>query len=71
MSQFKEFLDVIIDVFAGSLAGCAGIVVGQPFDTIKVRQQIRPDLFPTAMACFQKTIKKEGTLSIAMYLTSE
>jgi hypothetical protein len=31
----------VIDALAGSVSGVCGVIVGQPFDTIRVRQQTR------------------------------
>ncbi len=31
----------VVDALAGSLSGLCGVIVGQPFDTIRVRQQTK------------------------------
>eukprot|EP00742_Colponemidia_sp_Colp-10_P005373 GILJ01005741.1.p1 GENE.GILJ01005741.1~~GILJ01005741.1.p1 ORF type:complete len:321 (-),score=20.21 GILJ01005741.1:152-1114(-) len=51
---------VLIDLFAGTVGGVAGIVVGQPLDTVRVRYQTRPDLYKGSVDCLQKTFKWEG-----------
>ncbi|CAN0234265.1 unnamed protein product, partial [Phaeothamnion confervicola] len=48
------------DFIAGSISGCASIIVGQPFDTIKVRIQTRGHLYKNAVHCFRKTVQAEG-----------
>eukprot|EP00903_Cladosiphon_okamuranus_P016983 g15655.t1 len=66
--------DVAIDFMGGVVSGISGIVVGQPFDTIKVRLQTQ-DLPPApvgtnppkvkgAMACAVETVSKEGVLAL-------
>ena len=47
------------DFFAGTLAGMAQTISGQPFDTIKVRMQISSK-FKNPFDCFMKTLKHEG-----------
>ncbi|CAB1096937.1 unnamed protein product [Ectocarpus sp. CCAP 1310/34] len=66
--------DVAIDFLAGVVSGISGIVVGQPFDTIKVRLQTQdlPAIAPNqpqpqakgAMACAVETVSKEGVLAL-------
>ncbi|CAN0374266.1 unnamed protein product [Ectocarpus sp. 12 AP-2014] len=66
--------DVAIDFLAGVVSGISGIVVGQPFDTIKVRLQTQdlPTIAPNqpqpqakgAMACAAETVSKEGVLAL-------
>ena len=36
------------------------MVVGQPFDTVKVKLQTYPHMYTSAMQCFRKTMKSEG-----------
>ena len=48
------------DFTAGAVGGTACVLVGQPFDTIKVKMQTFPSLFKTAFECGVKTMKQEG-----------
>lgn len=48
------------DFTAGAVGGTACVLVGQPFDTIKVKMQTFPSLFKTAFDCGVKTMKQEG-----------
>lgn len=57
----------IKNFFAGGLGGVCTVVVGHPFDTIKVRLQTMPKVLPGEKAlytgtwdCFTKTVKLEG-----------
>ncbi|CAM9997847.1 unnamed protein product [Pylaiella littoralis] len=71
--------DIAIDFFGGVVSGISGIVVGQPFDTIKVRLQTQdapamdalglspkqpPPQVKGAMACAVETVSKEGALAL-------
>lgn len=63
----EEGLAIAKDLAAGTVGGCAGIVAGQPLDTIKVRLQsqdaARP-LYRGTVHCFQTTISKEGVFAL-------
>ncbi|ODQ52188.1 mitochondrial carrier [Saitoella complicata NRRL Y-17804] len=51
------------DCLAGTCGGIAQVLVGQPFDTVKVRLQTQPrtgGLYTGAIDCVQKTFKAEG-----------
>ncbi|KAF7724998.1 hypothetical protein EC973_000491 [Apophysomyces ossiformis] len=50
------------NLIAGTVGGWAQVVVGHPFDTIKVRMQTQPSppIYRNAMDCFQKLVKQEG-----------
>jgi solute carrier family 25 (mitochondrial carnitine/acylcarnitine transporter), member 20/29 len=48
-----------IDFISGSIAGAISIVVGQPFDTIKVRLQTNPS-YKGPIDCFKTIMKNEG-----------
>ncbi|CCI49491.1 unnamed protein product [Albugo candida] len=50
----------IIDVVSGVTAGCAGVFVGQPFDTIKVRLQTHGTFYKGPIDCAKQTFKHEG-----------
>uniref|UniRef100_A0A1B6DEN6 Mitochondrial basic amino acids transporter n=2 Tax=Clastoptera arizonana TaxID=38151 RepID=A0A1B6DEN6_9HEMI len=52
-----------LDFIAGCLGGCAGVLVGHPLDTIKVRiqtQDFRNPLYKGTWDCFQKIVKQES-----------
>ncbi|KAJ3178398.1 hypothetical protein HDU85_005196 [Gaertneriomyces sp. JEL0708] len=53
------------DMVAGTVGGWAQVVVGHPFDTLKVRLQTQPSppLYTSALDCFRKTLS-EGTSAL-------
>ena len=51
---------VVKDLTAGTLGGVAGIVVGQPLDTAKVRLQAKPHLYNNFWHCLGSMIRNEG-----------
>lgn len=70
--------DVFWELFAGSVGGGIGMLVGHPLDTIKVRMMTRPDAYLSMRDCFMKTVQGEGAagffkgvappmLSVAVY----
>ncbi|ORX73571.1 mitochondrial carrier protein [Linderina pennispora] len=48
------------DCIAGSAGGIAQVLVGQPFDTVKVRLQTQPDMYKGTMDAVRKTIQNDG-----------
>ncbi|KAI8338200.1 mitochondrial carrier domain-containing protein [Chlamydoabsidia padenii] len=50
------------DLIAGTIGGWAQVVVGHPFDTLKVRLQTQPSppIYKNAMDCFNQLVKSEG-----------
>jgi len=52
--------DVVIDLVAGSLGATASVYVGQPMDTLKVKMQTFPHLYPTLGKCLRDTWNKDG-----------
>lgn len=54
--------EVMIDFVAGSLGATASVYVGQPMDTLKVKMQTFPLLYPNLNICFRETLKKEGII---------
>ncbi|KAM3585875.1 hypothetical protein VKS41_002416 [Umbelopsis sp. WA50703] len=50
------------DIVAGTVGGWAQVVVGHPFDTIKVRMQTQPNppIYNNAVDCFRSLVKEEG-----------
>ncbi|CAG0889708.1 unnamed protein product [Cyprideis torosa] len=62
-----------LDFFAGCVGGAAGVVVGHPFDTIKVRLQTQSSANPMykgAVDCCLKTIRSESISGLYKGLTS-
>jgi len=55
--------DVLIDFIGGSLGATASVYVGQPLDTLKVKMQTFPDLYPNLKTCFGQTLAKEGVVN--------
>jgi solute carrier family 25 carnitine/acylcarnitine transporter 20/29 len=47
------------ELFAGSMAGMAQVLVGQPFDTVKVRLQTT-QTYSGALDCAKRTLQAEG-----------
>ncbi|KAI9281290.1 mitochondrial carrier domain-containing protein [Umbelopsis sp. AD052] len=60
------------DVIAGTIGGWAQVVVGHPFDTIKVRMQTQPSppVYKNAVECFQSLFKAEGPKGLYRGVTS-
>ena len=54
--------DVPIDFIGGSLGATASVYVGQPLDTLKVKMQTFPQLYPRLGLCFQQTLRQEGVV---------
>jgi len=54
--------DVPIDFVAGSVGATASVYVGQPLDTIKVKMQTFPELYPRLGQCARHTLAKEGVV---------
>lgn len=52
------------DVVAGGVAGTIGVLVGVPFDTVKVRMQSMPTKFTSTWQTFRHTVKHEGVFSL-------
>lgn len=59
-SDRSPIVSAAIDLTAGSLGGCANVLVGQPLDTVKVKMQAFPDLHGNAIRCFRQTLLNEG-----------
>lgn len=53
-----ETTEVLIDMFTGTLGGCAGILAGQPLDIIKVRLQSSTK-YTGIWDCFKTIVRKE------------
>ncbi|EGT39251.1 hypothetical protein CAEBREN_14182 [Caenorhabditis brenneri] len=56
-------MSALIDLFAGSLGGAAGVLAGHPLDTVKVRLQTQHGPVPQyrgTFHCFKLIVQKEG-----------
>jgi len=51
---------MLIDLVGGSLGAATSVYVGQPLDTLKVKMQTFPHLYPNLRICFTKTLENEG-----------
>ncbi|KAJ2513357.1 hypothetical protein GGI11_004431 [Coemansia sp. RSA 2049] len=62
----------IVEFAAGTMGGWAQVVVGHPFDTIKVRMQTQPSpaLYSSSMDCVRSTIRGEGVAGLYKGVTS-
>lgn len=52
--------DFLIDFVAGSVGATASVYTGQPLDTLKVKMQTFPHLYPNLNICLRETLRKEG-----------
>lgn len=52
--------DIAIDFIAGAIGATTSVYVGQPLDTLKVKMQTFPHLYPNLKVCFASTLEKEG-----------
>ncbi|KAI0343773.1 mitochondrial carrier [Trametopsis cervina] len=58
-------LRTVNELLAGSVAGAAQVLVGQPLDTIKTRAQIAPKgMFNGPMDILKQTLRKEGFFAL-------
>lgn len=65
VEPWPPFTLPITDLVAGSLAGAAQVIIGQPLDTVKVRSQIAPPgAFSGPMQVLTTTVKQEGILAL-------
>ncbi|CBQ69293.1 conserved hypothetical protein [Sporisorium reilianum SRZ2] len=64
-SPWPPFALPTVDLVAGSLAGAAQVMVGQPLDTVKVRTQIAsPGTYRGPMEVLTRTVSSEGVLAL-------
>uniref|UniRef100_A0A914LLD3 Mitochondrial carnitine/acylcarnitine carrier protein n=1 Tax=Meloidogyne incognita TaxID=6306 RepID=A0A914LLD3_MELIC len=61
----------VLNFISGGVGGCCAVVVGHPFDTVKVRLQTMPrpingqkPLYMGAMDCARQTVTKEGFFAL-------
>lgn len=52
------------DFIAGTIGGMAGIIAGQPFDTVKTRIQTSPDYSPNIIKSGSRIIREEGFMAL-------
>ncbi len=53
-AQASNSRTAVIDALAGSVSGVCGVIVGQPFDTIRVRQQTRSSSSSSMISLIRK-----------------
>ncbi|XP_053700093.1 mitochondrial basic amino acids transporter-like isoform X1 [Synchiropus splendidus] len=56
-----------MDFFAGCIGGAAGVLVGHPFDTVKVRLQVQnvdKPLYRGTYHCFQSIVRQESVFGL-------
>ncbi|KDO34468.1 hypothetical protein SPRG_00532 [Saprolegnia parasitica CBS 223.65] len=70
MTDASSFKSAAIDFAAGCVGGGSGIIVGQPFDTIKVRLQTHGAFYAGPVACARHTWRHEGVRGFFKGLTS-
>lgn len=73
MARWDEAIATLKDLTAGTVGGCAGIVAGQPLDTVKVRLQTQDKnniIFRGPVDCFVKTVKLEGPRALFKGMSS-
>ncbi|KAI8391676.1 mitochondrial carrier domain-containing protein [Radiomyces spectabilis] len=56
-SSVKSFL-------SGGFGGMASVIVGQPFDLLKVRMQTSEGVYKNTADCFKQILKKDGVLGL-------
>lgn len=52
--------DGVIDFVAGAIGATVSVYVGQPLDTVKVKMQTFPHLYPNLLECTKQTLLKDG-----------
>lgn len=59
------------EFIAGCIGGCAGLIVGHPFDTVKVHlQNDNTRMFKNSMQCFKTLVVKEGVRGLYKGISS-
>ena len=62
-NEWKTRLSPNANLVAGGFGGLCSLVVGYPFDTVKVRMQTST-CYKNAFECFRKIVIHEGALSL-------
>lgn len=52
------------ELMAGGLSGTLGIIVGLPFDIVKVRMQMYPSRYTSGINCFMTSVRADGFTSL-------
>lgn len=60
ISEAANIRDVTKDIFSATIGSICCCYVGQPLDTVKVRMQTSPQLYPNILVTAKKTISEEG-----------
>ena len=55
----RKTMSGIGDIVSGGLGGCACVLTGQPFDTIKVKMQTHPEMYKSAFQAARRTMLEE------------
>jgi solute carrier family 25 carnitine/acylcarnitine transporter 20/29 len=65
-------LDPRVDFLAGTIAGMAALIVGYPFDTIKVRFQdpVIRKKYPSVVGAFTTIVREERVFGLFKGITS-
>jgi hypothetical protein len=61
MAQSEDRFHTAKELTAGSVGGICQVLVGQPFDTVKVRLQTS-NLYSGVIDCASKTLKSDGLM---------
>lgn len=70
-SATKKSLQSLRDLVAGGVGGVCAVVVGHPFDLVKVRlQTAEKGVYTGAMDVVRKTIAREGPIRVSRWLES-
>uniref|UniRef100_A0A0R3RGZ9 Mitochondrial ornithine transporter 1 n=1 Tax=Elaeophora elaphi TaxID=1147741 RepID=A0A0R3RGZ9_9BILA len=59
-SNVNHFKDGISDLAAGTVGGIVNVAAGQPLDTVKVKMQTFPTLYPKGVLCFKSILRIDG-----------
>lgn len=59
-TQEHAFRQQLVGVAAGASSGTTKLLVGHPFDTVKIRLQTTTGLFASPLHCLRETLVKEG-----------
>ncbi|CAM0143210.1 carnitine transporter [Umbelopsis sp. WA50703] len=62
--EVKQTTSSVKSFLSGGFGGIASVLVGQPFDLVKVRLQTTEGIYKSTFDCFAQTIKKDGILGL-------